>query len=197
MRSRARIKDPGAALLFWEPCWLRLRPDGRKRRVIRRLRRYRRLNSNLRHLRNLRISFVFQGSVTGCRRAEEKIGENTEVQRGSAARLCAGLLSRSLRSKVRTSFEDAHPFSKSAHLGKPRRFLRRCAPFSKVRTENCAPTAESRLALPSAIERPSSHIRGNLICPAPHLCDPPIETGTPMMRGYALHRRTPEAFFRI
>jgi hypothetical protein len=28
--------------------------------------------------------------------------------------------------------------SKSAHLGKPRRFLRRCAPFSKMRTENCA-----------------------------------------------------------
>ena len=29
-------------------------------------------------------------------------------------------------------------FSKSAHLGKPRGFLRRCAPFSKVRTEKCA-----------------------------------------------------------
>jgi len=113
MRSRARIKDPGAALLFWEPCWLRLRPDGRERRVVRRLRRYRRLNSNLRHLRNLRISFVFQGSDRMSQsRAEEKIGENTEVQRGSAARLCAGLLSRSLPSKVRTSFEDAHPFRK-------------------------------------------------------------------------------------
>jgi hypothetical protein len=39
-------------------------------------------------------------------------------------------------------FEDAHPirrcatFFESAHLGKPRRFLRRCAAFSKVRTEN-------------------------------------------------------------
>src|SRR5580704_18225900 len=32
-------------------------------------------------------------------------------------------------------------FSKSAHLGKPRGFLRRCAPLSKVRTENCAPSS--------------------------------------------------------
>ncbi len=42
------------------------------------------------------------------------------------------------------AFEDAHrirrcaPKSKSAHLGKPRRFLRRCAAFSKVRNFWCA-----------------------------------------------------------
>jgi len=41
-----------------------------------------------------------------------------------------------------SAFEGAHrvrrcaALSKSAHLGKPRGFLRRCAPFSKVRTEN-------------------------------------------------------------
>ena len=42
----------------------------------------------------------------------------------------------------RPCFEGAHCgskmrnwFSKSAHLGKPRRFLRRCAPFSKMRTK--------------------------------------------------------------
>jgi hypothetical protein len=42
--------------------------------------------------------------------------------------------------------EGAHPvrrcapFSRSAHLGKSRRFLRRCAPVYKMRTENCAPS---------------------------------------------------------
>ncbi len=41
-------------------------------------------------------------------------------------------------------FEGAHPLrryspvSKSEHLGKSRRFHRRCSPLSKVRTENCA-----------------------------------------------------------
>jgi len=40
-------------------------------------------------------------------------------------------------SKVRSLFEGAG-FSRSAHLGKARGFLRRCAPFSKVRTEKCA-----------------------------------------------------------
>ena len=46
-------------------------------------------------------------------------------------------------------FEGAQPPSKvltkleSAHLGKPRRFLRRSAPFSKVRTKNCASSGHS------------------------------------------------------
>ena len=34
--------------------------------------------------------------------------------------------------------EDAGTVFESAHLGKPRRFLRRCAAFSKVRTKKCA-----------------------------------------------------------
>ncbi len=41
-------------------------------------------------------------------------------------------------SKVRTGFRRCALVFESAHLGKSRRFLRRCAPFSKVRTENCA-----------------------------------------------------------
>jgi len=42
-------------------------------------------------------------------------------------------------------FEGAHIVRRcaacwrGAHLGKPRRFLRRCAPISKMRTRNCAP----------------------------------------------------------
>jgi hypothetical protein len=49
----------------------------------------------------------------------------------------------------RLAFEGAHlirrcsPCCKSAHLGKARSFLRRCAPFSKVRTEKCASTTPS------------------------------------------------------
>jgi hypothetical protein len=34
------------------------------------------------------------------------------------------------------------PFSKSEHLGKPRRFLRRCAPFFEGAHEKCAPSAD-------------------------------------------------------
>jgi hypothetical protein len=54
---------------------------------------------------------------------------------------CATLRVNGTGSRATPWFEGAHflrrcaPFSKSAHLGKPRRFLRRCAPLSKVRTK--------------------------------------------------------------
>jgi hypothetical protein len=50
----------------------------------------------------------------------------------------------------RAPAEDAHRvrrgalFSRGAHLGKARRSLRRCAPFSKVRTKNCASSGGPR-----------------------------------------------------
>ena len=39
---------------------------------------------------------------------------------------------------------SARLFEKCAYLGKPRKFLRRCAPFSKMRTENCASSRGER-----------------------------------------------------
>jgi hypothetical protein len=59
---------------------------------------------------------------------------------------CATLRVNGTGSRAVPWFEGAHllrrcaPVFESAHLGKSRRFLRRCAPFSKVRTEKCAPS---------------------------------------------------------
>jgi hypothetical protein len=59
---------------------------------------------------------------------------------------CATVRANGTGSRATPWFEGAHPLrrcaplSESAHLGKPRRFLRRCAPFSKVRTKKCAPS---------------------------------------------------------
>ena len=64
----------------------------------------------------------------------------------------------------RLAFEGAHllrrcaPCFKSAHLGKARSFLRRCAPFCKVRTKKCASTTP-----PNAGIRPPCWARG-LLC---------------------------------
>jgi len=62
---------------------------------------------------------------------------------------CATLRVNGTGSRAVPWFEGAHllrrcaPVFESAHLGKPRRFLRRCAGFSKVRTKNCAPSRNS------------------------------------------------------
>ena len=62
----------------------------------------------------------------------------------AAASACATLRPNGTGSRATPWFEGAHSVrrcsldSKSEHLGKSRRFLRRCAPLSKVRTENCA-----------------------------------------------------------
>ena len=46
------------------------------------------------------------------------------------------------------------PFSKSEHLGKPRGFLRRCAPLCKVLTKNCASSNNTlQGATPTALRK--------------------------------------------
>jgi hypothetical protein len=53
------------------------------------------------------------------------------------------------------SLRRCAPFFESAHLGKPRRFLRRCARFYKMRTENCASSQ-------NGAPRPSGRLRGSV-----------------------------------
>jgi hypothetical protein len=75
------------------------------------------------------------------------------------ASCCATLRVNGTGSRAVSWFEGAHVvrrcarFSKSAHLGNPRGFLRRCAPLSKMRTENCAPSDRTRARV---CERPAS-----------------------------------------
>ena len=91
-----------------------------------------------------------KGRQTGERRKEQ--GERSDSQRGAGPLLVnLGLLRSRFNSRSALDnpfpFEDAParirrcaPFRRSANLGKPRSFLRRCAAGCKVRTEKCAPS---------------------------------------------------------
>jgi hypothetical protein len=71
---------------------------------------------------------------------EPRCHKTIEAETGGGATLRAN----GTGSRATPWFEGAQPLrrcaplSESAHLGKPRRFLRRCAPFSKVRTKKWA-----------------------------------------------------------
>jgi hypothetical protein len=58
------------------------------------------------------------------------------------------------------SLRRCAPFFESAHLGKPRRFLRRCARFYKMRTENCA---SSQNGAPRSSGRLRGSVSGGLL----------------------------------
>ncbi len=75
-------------------------------------------------------------------RGTQTAGSNTSKPKQAPARLYARTAPGAGPRPCRRCaiVQGAQHFLKSAHLGKCRRFLRRCAPFCKVRTENCAPS---------------------------------------------------------
>jgi len=82
--------------------------------------------------------------TTGCSIGDERHEQNeiyASTGNEAEARGCATLRINGTGSRAVPWFEGAHPLRRcapvfeSAHLGKPRRFLRRCAPSSKVRTK--------------------------------------------------------------
>jgi hypothetical protein len=88
-----------------------------------------------------------QGMETGERRLSHENSFRQYTKRSRPRQVAARLYARTAPHPragtrgPRPRFEGAHPirrcaaFSTSAHLGKARRFLRRCAPFSKMRTK--------------------------------------------------------------
>ncbi len=84
------------------------------------------------------------------------------------------------------------PISRSAHLGKPRRFLRRSAPFSKMRTKNCAPSNAGSKSCPQWGARAMQ----SSVTASPRLADPVLNSPCPASKDWSFPVLPPLAIVR-
>ena len=80
------------------------------------------------------------------------------------------------------------PFSRSAHLGKPRGFPRRCAPFSKMRTKNCGLSDGGKKIVPQAV---GARAMPSSVPGSPPACQPCFELALPARERLVFPRLAP------